>query len=153
MKRFMIFMAAVAVLVLAPACEKYDDGRPPKNARSEFDRMYPDAWDIEWEYEGTAWVVDFETGPRPNGVEHTAIFDVTGNWISTETELPLNVVPQKIKDYLSSEYGDIPLEDYMVDYFETPAGNFYRFEVYLNGGKAEIDVTEDGKVSVAGYGY
>ena len=41
----------------------------------------------------------------------------------------------------------------LVDYFETPAGDFYRFEVYLNGGKAEVDVTEDGKVSVAGYGY
>ena len=41
----------------------------------------------------------------------------------------------------------------MVDYFETPAGDFYRFEVYLNGGRAEVDVTEDGKVSVAGYGY
>ena len=64
-----------------------------------------------------------------------------------------NVTGQKVKDYLSSEYGDIQFEDCMVDYFETPAGNFYRFEVYLNGGKAEIDVTEDGKVSVAGYGY
>lgn len=147
-------MAAVAALVLAAACEKYDDGRPPKNVRSEFDRMYPDAWDIEWDYEGTAWVVDFETGPRPNGVEHTAIFDLSGNWISTETELPLTSVPQNIKDYLAaSEYGDAQYEDYFVDFFETPTGKFYRFEVYLNGGKAEVDVTEDGKVSVAGYGY
>lgn len=147
-------MAAVAAIVLAAACDRYDDGRPPKDVRSEFDRMYPDAWDIEWDYEGTAWVVDFETGPRPNGVEHTAIFDLSGNWISTETELPLTSVPQKIKDYLAaSEYGDAQYEDYFVDFFETPTGNFYRFEVYLNGGKAEIDVTEDGKVSVAGYGY
>lgn len=154
MKKIMIVLAAVAAMVLISACDKYEDRRPSKDIINEFDRLYPDAWDIVWDYEGTYWEVYFETGPRPNGVEHMAVFDLSANWVSTKTELPLNSVPQKIKDYLAeSPYGDLQYEDYFVDYYETPTGNFYRFDVHLNGDNAEIDVTEDGKVSVAGYGY
>ena len=154
MKKIMMILAVVVAFAAVQACEKYEDGRPSKAIINEFERMYPDAWDIEWEYEVSYWEVHFETGPRPNGIEHTACFDMSANWINTQTELPLTAVPQKIKDYLaSSNFGDIQYEDYFVDYYETPTGNFYRFDVHINGGKAEIDVTEDGKVSVAGYGY
>lgn len=154
MKRILTILAVVAAVFTASSCEKYDDGRPPKDVRDAFDNMYPDAWDIEWDYEVAYWAVHFETGPRPNGIEHEAMYDFSANWLGTKTEIPLSAVPQKIKDYLeNSQYGDIQYEDYFVDYCETPTGNFYRFEVHLNGGRAEIDVSEDGKVAVAGYGY
>ena len=40
----MAMMAAAALTLLS--CEKYDDGKPQKNVRSEFNRMYPGARDV-----------------------------------------------------------------------------------------------------------
>lgn len=154
MRKMILMMAAVFAILALPACDKYEDGRPSKNIINEFNRMYPDAWDIEWENEGAYWKVDFATGSRPNGVEHNAWYDLSGNWMKTVTEVALTAVPQKIKDYLAaSEYGDAQYEDYFVDYYETTAGNFYRFDLHVEGYEVEVDVTEDGKVSLAGYDF
>lgn len=52
MKRMITIAAALMLLAAAGACEKYEDGRPSKDVRTEFARMYPDAWDVEWEPQG-----------------------------------------------------------------------------------------------------
>lgn len=109
MKKIMVIAAAVMVLSAAVSCEKYEDGRPSKDVRAEFSRMYPDAWDIEWEFKGNMWEVSFETGTRPNGIDNEARFDMDGNW--------------------------------------------YRFDIRLDGKDVEVDVTEDGKVSQSTYGF
>ena len=51
MKRILYIMLAASVLLFA-ACDKYDDGRPGRELRKEFNAMYPDARDVEWEREG-----------------------------------------------------------------------------------------------------
>lgn len=150
MKRIMAILAVVAAIAAVSSCDKYDDGRPSKDVRSEFNSMYPDAWDVEWEFNGLYWEVDFETGSRPNGIEHSAWYDKAGKWIQTKTELAYEAVPQKIKDYLAaSEYGSYSLEDYFVDYYQSPSTDFYRFDILMNGREAEVDVAEDGKVALA----
>ncbi len=148
MKKIFAILAAASLLAFA-SCDKYEDGRPSKDVRSEFNRMYPDAWDVEWEYDGVYWEVNFETGSRPNGIDHEAWFDMSGNWLGTKTELLMAAVPQNIKDFLaaSKEYANAQIADMTVDYYETPAENFYRFEIYLLGIESLVDVTEDGKVT------
>ncbi len=138
-KIFAIITVAVSLLTIA-SCEKYEDGRPPKNARNEFDKMYPNAFDIEWDYEGFYWEVSFETGSRPNGIEHEAKFDLSGNWIETVTEMFFNSVPQAVKDAFNAEYGNVRVDDNTVDFVQTPAGDFYRFEIMLGGVKTVVEV-------------
>lgn len=153
MRRTLFIIAAVA-LFAASACEKYDDGRPSKDVRSEFNRMYPDAWDVEWEYEGTCWEVSFETGKRPNGIDHTALYGTDGTWISTSTDILLSAVPEDIRNYLAtSEFGSARIIDNDAEYIETPSGNFYRFDMSAGGERIEVDVNENGDVSLAGYGF
>lgn len=153
MRRTLLIIAAVA-LFAASACEKYDDGRPSKDVRSEFNRMYPDAWDVEWEYEGTCWEVSFETGKRPNGIDHTALYGTDGTWISTSTDILLSAVPEDIRNYLAtSEFGSALIIDNDEEYIETPSGNFYRFDMSAGGERIEVDVNENGDVSLAGYGF
>lgn len=153
MKRVLLIVAAIALLAAA-ACEKYDDGRPSKDVRSEFSRMYPDAWDVEWDYEGTCWEVSFETGKRPNGIDHTALYGTDGTWISTSTDILLSAVPEDIRNYLAtSEFGTARIIDNDAEYIETPSGNFYRFDMSAGGERIEVDVNENGDVSLAGYGF
>ena len=71
MKKIMILAAVLAATMIS--CDKYEDGRPSKDVISQFDRMYPEAFDVEWGREGTYWEVSFETGARPNGIEHESI--------------------------------------------------------------------------------
>ncbi len=148
MKKIFAILAAAAALLAMGSCEKYEDGRPPKGAINEFERMYPDAFDVEWDYEGSYWEVSFETGTRPNGIEHSAKFDLAGNWMETKTEIFYVSLPQEIKDAFTAKYGDARLEDNTVDYYETPAGNFYRFEIILNGVKTVVEIGLTGKASV-----
>lgn len=86
MRRIIIMMAVAVVMSAAVACEKYDDGIPPKVVRAEFARMYPDAWDVEWEYQAGLWKVSFETGNRPHGTDYEAWYDSKGNWVDTHVD-------------------------------------------------------------------
>lgn len=155
MKKILTILTVVAAVILSVSCEKYEDGKPSKDVRTEFADMYPDAWDVEWERNGSGWVVSFETGKRPNGTEHKAWYDKDGAWIQTVTDVILADVPQSIKNYLQeSEYAQAQFEDYDAEYFETQAGdNFYRFDLVMGGRDIEVDVNTNGEVTPARYGY
>ena len=150
MKRyFVIFAVAVAAMALL-SCEKYEDGKPQKDVRTEFKNMYPGARDVEWEGRAGNWIVSFETGTPPNEVDHEAWYDAAGNWLKTETEIFANELPQSVQDALAgSEYASARIDwDDMV-YVETPAGNYYRLELNAGGVDIHVDVTEDGEVSLS----
>ena len=155
MKKIFTILTVVAAVILSVSCEKYEDGKPSKDVRTEFADMYPNAWDVEWERNGSGWIVSFETGKRPNGTEHKAWYDKDGAWIQTVTDVILADVPQSIKNYLQeSEYAQAQFEDYDAEYFETQAGdNFYRFDLVMGGRDIEVDVNADGEVTPAQYGY
>lgn len=151
MKKIMMILACVVAMTTF-ACEKYDDGRPSKDVRTEFNNMYPDAKEVEWDYEAGYWVVSFETGKAPNRIDHEAWYGADGLWIKTVTEYPLSMVPQGIKEVLAgSEYGSLPLEDLEVEYFETPDDKFYRFDLWKDGREVKVDVHENGDVTPAQY--
>ena len=154
MKKLIVIIASLAAALAIVSCDKYEDGKPSKDVRNEFNRMYPSAWDVEWENQGTYWEVSFETGSRPDGTDHKAWYDKSGNWVQTCTEVLLSAVPQSVKDYLmASEFGTGQFEDNDAEFFETQSGNFYRFDIRMGGREIDVDVTEDGKVSQAVYGF
>lgn len=155
MKKIMIVAAVAVAALMMVSCDKYEDGRPSKDVRNEFSRMYPDAFDVEWEWNGTYWDVSFETGKRPNGTEHEAWYDKDGNWLRTVTEMLVSAVPQQIKDFLAADptYGQGSIADPEAEYIETPEGNFYRFDVSLAGNRVEVDVNVNGEVTFAKYDF
>ena len=149
MKRILTALIIMAAAVTFVSCDKYEDGKPLKNVREAFAEMYPDARDVEWDAENGYWVVSFELGTPPNVKECEAWYDVNANWIRTETDLVDNALPQSVKDAIAaSEYASALLLAGDVDYVETPDGNFYELEIYLNGLGIKLKVSEDGKVSL-----
>lgn len=153
MKGFFIVSAVLTAMLTFVSCDKYEDGRPDKSIRNDFNKNYPDAWDVEWEREGKYWVVSFETGKRPDGIDHEVWYTLEGEWVMSKTDVPLSDVPQNIKDYLSADpaYGTAQFEDLDAEYIEKPSGNFYRFDLRLAGREVEVDVTESGEVTTAQY--
>ncbi len=167
MKSIFAMMAAAASLFALASCDMIDDGfmddmgnpatktAPSKAAENGFENQIPngaDVWDVEWDFEGTYWEVEFKTGTRPFGKEYTMYFDLDGNWLATKTEVLLKDVPQNIIDaFKASEYGTARMDDNEVDYIETTTRKFYRFEIEVKGRDAEIDVDLDGGVTLARY--
>ena len=148
MKHGKLLLAVIMIAsFVSMSCEIYDDGIPPKSVRSEFRSMYSGVRDVEWDREGPNWSVSYEI----NRVEYESLYGPDGKWIMTEQDMSYASVPQQIKDYLSAspEYGALRLDDNTVEYYKTPSGNFYRFELDNNGRDIEVDVTEDGVVSLA----
>lgn len=150
MKKVMMIAATVAAVLAIVSCEKFENRRPQSHVTKSLTEFTPEAFNIEWEWEGRYWEVSYMTGTRPNITEHEAWYDKDGNWIRTKTELLLKNVPQQIKDYLSADpvYGTSSLSDNEVDYIQTPTGDFYRFDIRYNGREVEIDVTTDGGVEL-----
>lgn len=161
MKRNLFIAALAAMLLSLVSCENMDYGMtsdpakrkvtPEKQVTKSFDETYPDARDIEWEYEHGCWVVSFETGRGADEVEYEIWYDTDGNWLMTKREYHISAVPQEIKDALAAdpEYGSARMEDNEVEYYQTPSENFYRFDVIHNGREKEIDVTDGGVVTPA----
>lgn len=139
-------MAALAMSLLS--CEKYEDGKPSKDVRTQFKDMYPDARDVEWEAERGLWQVSFETGTPPAVKEHEAWYDANGNWIRTETDILASELPQSVKDAIAaSEYASAVILHDDIEYVTTPSGDYYSLELMYNGVKIRLNVTEGGEVS------
>ena len=152
MKKFALLMAIAASVFAVTSCDEYEDGRPSSSVLDRFENMYPGAWDVEWEREGVYWEVSFDTGTPPNEIDHTAWFRSDRTWVRTETDLHISAVPASIKEFLQkSQYASALLEDSEIDYIQTPDGNFYQFELVYNGARVKVNVTEDGKGSLAGH--
>ena len=41
MKRIFTILTVASAMIVAASCEKYEDGKPSKDVRSEFAKMYP----------------------------------------------------------------------------------------------------------------
>lgn len=149
----LIAMAAFALV----SCDMLDDeisirgNKPQKQITKSFNETYPDARDVEWEFENGCWVVSYETGWGSDKVEYESWYDAEGNWIMTKREIRISAVPQHIKDSLAAdpEYGSSRLEDNEVEHYDVPTVDFYRFDIIHNGREMEIDVTESGEVTPA----
>lgn len=154
MKRMFFVFAVMTAIMTVASCDKYDDGRPDKSIRRDFNSDYPDAWDVEWEREGQYWVVSFETGARPDGIDHEVWYTSSGEWVMSRTEVAIVDVPRTVKDHLAADpvYGAAAFEDFDAEYIEKPSGSFYRFDMRLDGREVDVDVTESGEVSPAKYG-
>ena len=86
MTRIMTFLMVVIAGMTIISCEKFEEGIPPKDVRKDFNAMYPDAKDVEWEKEGNCWKVSYEIGVYPNVVEYETLYDSSGNWILTRKD-------------------------------------------------------------------
>lgn len=149
MKQVLLALIAVASVVSISSCEKYEDGRPEKGVINEFNDMYPDAHDIDWDRTYDGWEVSFETGRHQNEVDHTAWYDLEGNWIQTVSEILIVNVPEHIRSILAADpvYGSAVFEDDDVDYVQRPDEEFYIFDLYLDGREVDVKVYADGTVT------
>lgn len=106
---------------------------------------YPDAKILDIDTEGQYTEVVILDGQ----VARALIFDSNYAWISTKTELRIADVPAAITQVLSaSQYATYRVDE--VDFYQTPASDYYRFELESATGDVKVDITTDGVLTVVG---
>ena len=137
----------VLVKTVVDADEDYDyndfiPDTPSGSIQEYIATHYPDARIVE---------IDIEHGMTEVEIIDVRVcrelfFDSSQNWMLTRTELRHSQVPEDILSYLrSSEYGSYRMDD--VDFYQTPEGEFYRFELEYRDDDIEVDVYADGTVT------
>lgn len=76
------------------------------------------------------------------------LFDGTGNWIYTKTEVRRSEVPAAVSSALAaSEYKDYYIDD--IDHYQSAAeGEYYRFDLESRNGDVKVNITPDGTLTV-----
>lgn len=134
-------MKAVKYLILSfvaaatlTACDK--EYNAPEALRSDFDKMYPTAVDVEWEKRGEYAVAEFHI-PGEGDCEAWYKNEV---WVGSEYDIQFKNLPDAVQSAFLSAYGvETPVDD--VDRLERPNKDdvyFIEAEIYLNDNIADI---------------
>ena len=114
----------------------------PEKATTYISTNHPNAriGEVEKEYEG--YEVDIIEGTTYKEL----LFSLTGDWVYTKTEdIHKSNVPQNVLTALqNSEYGSYRIDD--IDFYETPTGSYYVFELEQGSTEVDVKVTLDGVV-------
>lgn len=106
---------------------------------------YPDARIIEIDVENNGTEVEIIDG----NVVRDVLFDNSGQWVYSKTEVRWNNLPSLItQKFSSSEYSKYHIDD--IDFYQTPDKEYYRFDLEYFDGDVKIDISTDGTITVVG---
>ncbi|WP_111595336.1 PepSY-like domain-containing protein [Chitinophaga dinghuensis] len=102
----MIALAFCLVGGAVSAQEKKSAYTPTAEAAAAFAKKFPGAENVKWKAEGK----DGEAKFMLNGIKTEAVFDNKGNWIQTETKVPVATLPAAAGEYMKKNYPNIPVD-------------------------------------------
>ena len=135
----------ILIRVVVDDDSDYEDFIPSVTAGLIFEFLatyYPDARILDIDVEDGFTEVEI----LDRRIKRELLFNTRGEWLSTQTEICLADVPVWVLKILSeSDFAALSIDD--IEHFETPAGEFYRFE--LEGpDEVTIDILPDGSIRI-----
>jgi Putative beta-lactamase-inhibitor-like, PepSY-like len=146
MKHLLLICLFCAGLGYIASAQQLEPSQVPAEVRTAFVAKFADAEKVVWELNARgSYDADFEV----KGKSHDAVFDKTGKWIETETEVAFETLPQPVKDaWNASAYAKMKIEE--IEWVVTPeVAGYYEFEVMVDGKEWDIQYLPDGKLLAA----
>lgn len=145
-----LYYSADGVLVkkIADAAPDYDYGdyipSKPATGIEEYIRTHhPQARITDIDYERGMTEVEIVEGRTPREL----LFDASGAWVYTKTEVRLNEVPETVIAALrNSDYASYWIDD--IDHYLTPDKEFWRFDLESALGDVKVDIATDGTLTL-----
>ncbi len=142
----------ILVKKIADAASDYDysdyiPAQPTAGAEDYIRTNYPNARILDIDREGDMTEIELldETTCRE------LLFNTSGNWLYTKTEIRRSEVPTLVLQALSSsEYAGYRIDD--IDYYQTSTKNYYRFDLESAAGDVKVDITPEGSLSIVAPG-
>lgn len=116
----------------------------PASVKSFIQEHYPDARIIEYEIENGNLEVDIIDANRGKEV----VFNGKNEWLYTKYKVFRSEVPENVMNtlntLLASQYKDYRIDD--IDFYETPATSYYRFELESGNKEVKINIDTTGNI-------
>jgi hypothetical protein len=135
MKKLMSFIICIAFFVSVSAQKPKD--ATPAAAKSAFAAKYPTAQKAKWSVEKPG---EFEVEFTLAGVESSALFDATGKFLESETEIKNADLPQGVKATIVKDFAGYKLDEILKS---TDAKGVISFEITAAKGKEKLSLDFD----------
>lgn len=141
MKNITLLILAMFVASFCFAQKLTMDKVPPACANA-FKQKFPNGSQPGWSKEGKdAYEVEFFNGKK----RQSALFDATGKWIETETEINYSAVPIQVQNAFAKEFDGYQVQE--VYKVETPdKGTKYEITAYRGARNFEAVFSEKGEL-------
>lgn len=133
MKNLIMVVLAVT-LVTTAYTQNISSDKVPAPVSSAFKSKFPKAESVKWEMENGK---DFEASFKISGSEQSVVFDASGSWIETETEIKTSALPQTVSSSIAKQFSGYKIKE--SEKVEKQTGTFY--EVELSKDKSILEVT------------
>lgn len=96
-----LFILALSFCAITAGAQRLKESKVPEPVKAAFLKLYPNADDVSWEMENSNYEANFEAGE----IESSAVFDLSGNLLFTETEMGSSEnLPSNLNSYLKQNY-------------------------------------------------
>jgi hypothetical protein len=112
---------------------------PPEAVLNAFNKQFVNATGVKWDKENAS---EFEAEFVLNGTKISANYSVDGTWLETETDLKAELLPVKVKEFISKTYPSWKIVG--AAKIETlKRGTFYEADLKSGTKKKEITLTAE----------
>src|ERR1700733_8257629 len=95
-RAFVIGMITFAMMSNTCSAQKLQDSQVPQAAKTAMEKKFPGV-KVKWEKEGK----DFEAAFTKDSKKMSAVFDASGTWKETETNIKVSDLPKAVTDYMT----------------------------------------------------
>ncbi len=142
MKKLLMITICTALIFSGYAQQQKKEEIPPK-VKSAFVAKFPKAQKVKWSMEeAKEWEAEFML----SGKATSASFDLSGEWLETETEIKNSELPEAIKASIEKQYPGAKMGETAL--IETPDFSGYEIALKVKGKNVEVHATKEGKLKV-----
>lgn len=137
-----LFFASVFFLGINTAVMSQDmlPEQVPSVVLNTFDRAFPDAVDVEWEWERDLYSVEFELGRR----DHEVWLNESGDIVRQKEDLSSGDLPRSVIDAVNARFKDGRIDD--VEKITEGKRVIFEIEVDTRDGDREFYMDEKGQL-------
>ena len=137
-----IFTVLIAIIVISMSANSQGI-KVPAAVKNAFSAKYPNATHVTWGKENAK---EYEAEFKLNNTNVSANFGLTGNWVETETVIPITDLPAVVTDAIKKKYPSAVIT--MAEKLEMPGGKLlYEAAFKVKGKKKSLELNPDGSLA------